>query len=134
MEIKKLKYPFILILFAIIIICSAILSFIPIEQACKINSNSCLEVHSSKYDSLLGINNSYLGLIIFTALFVITIMQIKYPSKTKYKIILSGLIIGTLVAIYFLCIQFIILKATCLYCLIIDFATIISLLTFIFVK
>ena len=131
---QNLKYKILLILFGIILICSGILSFIPIEQACKITSDSCIAVHASDYDALLGFKNSYFGLVAFGVLFILTILQMKNPSKIKKQIILIGLVIGTLIAIYFLYVQFIILNATCPYCLIIDFATIISLLVFLFMK
>lgn len=132
--VKNLKYKILIFLFIIILICSAILSFVPIEQACKITSDSCIKVHASDYDSILGFKNSYFGLIAFGVLLILTILQIKNPSKIKNQIILSSLTIGTLIALYFLYIQFIILNATCPYCLVIDLGTMISLLVFIFVK
>ena len=133
-EKQNLKYKILLILFVIILICSFILSFIPVEQACKITIGSCIKVHASDYDHIFGIKNSYFGLIAFGVLFVLTILQMKNPSKTKNQIILAGLVIGTLVALYFLYVQFIILHAVCMYCLTVDFATILSLLVFLFVK
>lgn len=129
-----MKYKILLLLFAIIIIVSSILSFVPIDQACKANTNSCKIVHASSYDSLLGINNNYLGLFAFLGMFILTLSHIMNPKKIKKQLITTGLILGSAFAIYFLYIQFIILNATCSYCLIADFTTIISLIVFFTVK
>jgi uncharacterized membrane protein len=129
-----MKYKILLGLFTLIIIISAILTFVPLEQACKSTTNSCSIVQTSKYEKTLGIENSYLGLIAFIILFMLTASQIKKPTKKKRILITTGAIIGTVFAIYFLYIQFFILHATCPYCLIADSATILSLLTLILSK
>ena len=123
-----MKYKILLVLFAIIIVCSAILSFVPLEKSCKSTLDSCKIVHASEYDSLLGIKNSYLGLGAFIIMFGLTLSHIKRPRIIKRWLITAGLTIGTAFAVYFLYIQFIILKATCMYCLITDVTTIIGFL------
>jgi uncharacterized membrane protein len=129
-----MKYRILLGLFTIIIIISAILTFVPLEQACKSTTNSCSIVQTSEYEKTLGIENSHIGLIAFTILFILTLSQIKKPTKIKKILITIGTIGGTVFSIYFLYIQFFILNATCPYCLIADTATILSLLTSIFIK
>lgn len=129
-----MKYKILAILFMIIIGISAILSFVPLDKACQSTTNSCTIVQTSKYEKTFGINNSYLGLMAFSFLLILTILQIRKPTKKKRILITAGIIIGTLFSIYFLYIQFIILKAACPYCMIADGATILSLLTLIFIK
>jgi len=109
------------------IILSGILSFIPLETYCGSTETSCGIVHTSEYEHTLEIKNSYLGLGAFLILSLLTISNIKKPKKIKKQLIKTGLIIATGFAIYFMYIQFIILKATCFYCLIVDILTIISL-------
>jgi len=129
-----MKYNILLLLFAIIIVVSGILTFVPIEKACKSTLDNCITVHTSKYEYTFGIKNSHLGLGAFLIMFILTFSHIKNPKKLKKNLIATGLIIGTLFALYFLYVQVIILKATCLYCLIADFTTILSLIIFTLIK
>jgi|GEM_PF-777349 len=129
-----MKYKILLGLFTVIILISAILTFVPLEQACKSSTNSCTIVQTSKYEKTLGIDNSHLGLAAFIVLFALTLSQIKRPNKKKRILISLGIIGGTLFSLYFLYIQFFVLNATCPYCLIADTATLLSLLTLIFIK
>jgi uncharacterized membrane protein len=129
-----MKYKILLLLFAIIIIVSSILSFVPIDKACKQKQGSCEIVNTSQYESTFGIKNSHLGLTAFLILFILTASQIKKPTKTKKQLIGMGLILGSAYAIYFMIIQFFVLHATCFYCLTADIATIISLIVFFGIK
>jgi uncharacterized membrane protein len=129
-----MKYKILLLLFAIIIVISSILSFIPLDKVCKSETSSCEIVNTSQYEKILGIPNSYLGLGAYLFLFALTLSQMRRPKETKRKILALGLIIGTGFAIYFLVIQFLVLKAVCNYCLIADSATILSLIIFFGIK
>jgi len=129
-----MKYKILLLLFAIIIIVSSILSFIPLDKACKQEKGSCEIVNTSQYESTFGVKNSHLGLIAFLILSGVTFSQIKRPKKIKKRLIGTGLIIGTVYSLYFLLIQFFVLKATCFYCITADVAVILSLIIFLGVK
>lgn len=124
---SKIKYAVLIGIFFLSFVSSAILSFIPPEQACGGVQTTCYAVQISQYEKTLGINNSYFGLIAFTILAILALLQIKNPSKYKKKIITFGLFIGSFFAIYFLYIQFFILEALCKYCLVVDFGTLLSL-------
>ncbi len=129
-----MKYKILLGLFAIIIIVSGILTFVPIEKACKTPTNSCSIVQTSKYEKTLGINNSHLGLAGFMILFILTFAYLKKPTKKKKFLITLGTIGGAIFSIYFLCIQFFILHAACPYCLVADSSAILSFIVLIFIK
>lgn len=123
-----MKYKLIAFLLLLSIIASGILSAIPIEQACGQEESGCYIVQASEYEKTLGIKNSTIGLVAFSILFFITLLQIKKPKKINKKILTLGLGIGSILALYFLYIQFFILNATCPYCLTTDLGTILSFL------
>src|SRR6056297_1915373 len=126
---QKTRYKIILGLMIISIIISAILSFIPLEQACDIGGgeNSCVIVQTSDYEKTFGINNAHLGLIAFPIIAILTIIELKHPRKCQKKMIQFGITIGTMFAIYFLYVQLFILEAICKYCIVVDLAIIASL-------
>ena len=123
----KTKYILLLTLIALSLISSIVLSFVPIEKACGGIQTSCYAVQTSNYEQTFGINNGYFGIIAFSLLIILIILQVKKPSKYKKRIINLGIILGSLFAIYFLYLQFFVLKSLCKYCMIIDVAVILSL-------
>ena len=129
---KEKKYIAILIIFILAIIASVILSFVSIEQACGGTQTGCYAVNTSQYEKTFGIKNGYIGLTLFSILAIITLLHIIHPSKANKRIIVTGIIFGTLFAIYFLYIQFFILKAICKYCMVIDLGMLINLGIIIF--
>lgn len=124
---SKLKYKFLLGLFAISFIASAVLSFIPIEQACGGIQTTCYAVQTSNYETIFGVKNAYLGLFAFLLIGVLAFLQVKQPNKERKSLIKYSIFFASLIAIYFLYIQFFILNALCKYCMVIDVATLISL-------
>ena len=129
-----MKYKSILIILAIIIITSTILSFIPIEKACGIEDNQCLKVQTSEYEKTLGISNAHIGLAAFAVLSIINFSHIKKPTKKKKQFLTLGLMAGSIVAIYFLYLQFFVLNAICKYCMVTDIGTLLSLGIILFWK
>lgn len=132
---NKKKYKIIILLMILAFLISIILSFVPIEKACGNNSNkdsgSCTIVQTSKYETTFGIKNSHLGLVVFPFLALLTFFELKRPRKYQKKIITLGMIAGSLFAIYFLYLQFFVLKAICKYCMIVDFSVLASLILII---
>ncbi|MCR4285242.1 MAG: vitamin K epoxide reductase family protein [archaeon] len=125
-----MKYKMLLTIFLVAIIASAILAFVPISNLCAPNDNSssgCSFVQSSTYSKILGVNNSYIGLVAFIALFFITLSHMFRPRKEKELVILVGVVIASLLAIYFIYLQVFILKAFCTYCMIVDVLSILAL-------
>lgn len=126
MHIKDYKYQIILVLFIISLIASMILSFTPVSEFCN-PSQGCNVVHNSEYNFTFGIQNSHYGILIFLTLSIITFFQIKKPSKEKKNIIHAAIIIGSLIALYFIYIQGFILNSYCKYCLVVDLSVLASL-------
>lgn len=129
-----MKYKSILILLAIAIIASSILSFIPINKACGLEESGCYQVQASEYEETFGFKNAHLGIVAFSTLFILTFWYTKKPTKTTKKLISLGLITGSIIALYFIYLQFFILDAICQYCMIADLGIIASLIIFLTIK
>ena len=127
MKMKNIRYHIILALFLISLISSIILSVKPASEICDINSG-CEVVYYSQYNSFLGIQNSYYGAIIFALLIILTVSYLINPTQNKKAMINVSIVVGSLIALYFLGIQHFVLEAYCQYCLIVDFSIIISLI------
>ena len=122
-----------MILLLLATVASMILSFVPINEACG-HSAGCSIVQASQYESTFGFKNAHLGLVAFATLFIITLLHDKKPTKKTKQIVLAGLVLGSLVALYFLYLQFFVLHAICKYCMIADFGIILSLIIFFIFK
>jgi uncharacterized membrane protein len=131
---SKAKYTILLVLFAIALIASAILSFIPLDKACGGIQTTCYAVQTSQYESTLGIKNAYSGLVAFSLMGFLTFLQIKNPRKSRKKLITFGILIASVIAVYLLYIQFFVLNAICKYCMVIDSATLLALGVMVFWK
>lgn len=129
-----MKYKTIILLISLALISSIILTFVPIEQACAVKENGCYAVQTSQYEKTFGIKNVHFGLAAFSVLLIITLIQRKKPTKRKKQFIFIGLICGSLIALYFLYLQFFVLRAVCKYCMVADVGVILALLTMIFIK
>jgi len=127
-----MKYKLILAIFAICLTASIILSFPKDTSICK-PGEGCDTVQNSKYAYTFGIKNSYLGIIVFSFLSLVTLSHIRDPKKKKHRIISGGIIVGSLIAVYFIYLQKFVIEAWCKYCLVVDFSLLIAL-TLIFFK
>jgi len=124
---SKTKYVVLIAIFFLSFAASAILSFIPPEQACGGIQTTCYVVQTSDYEKTLGINNSYFGLIAFPILLIFALSHIKNPRKYKKQIITAGILFGSLMALYFLYIQFFVIGGLCRYCMAVDLGILLSL-------
>lgn len=119
-------------------VASLVLSFVSLEQACGTNPNGglsdCTIVNTSKYETTFGIKNAHLGLIAFPILALLAILELKKSRKYQRTILNLGIMIGSAFALYFLYIQFFVLKAVCKYCLIVDIGTLVSLGLILFIE
>jgi uncharacterized membrane protein len=132
----KTEYLIISGLMIISTIMSLVLTFMPLEQACGIGGGegSCIIVQTSDYEETFGIKNSIFGLIAFPILAILAAIESRKTKKHQKKMIKLGLIFASIMAIYFIYLQFFVLKAICKYCMIIDIAILISLGLLIFNK
>ncbi len=119
-----MKYKLLFIIFGVCLVASLILALTPTPLIC---SKGCDLVQTSKYAYTFGIKNSWFGVIIFASLIM---MVIYYKAEKKPKLkhtIHTGLIIGSLVSIYFLYLQAYVLKSWCKYCLVVDIGLLIAM-------
>lgn len=123
----KYKYHILLFLFLISLASSLVLSFTPVSLVCNFNVG-CDVVHYSNYNFTFGIQNSHYGVVIFALGAFLIYSHIKEPNKNKKLIIYLAVILGALVAFYFLYIQQFILGVYCKYCLVVDFSLLASLI------
>ncbi len=115
-----MKYQTILVIFVIAFISSTLVS---LKVPCD-TQNTCAKVEGN----LLGkINNGYLGMVSFAILTLVTFSHIKNPRRYKKEIIHYGIVIGSMIAIYFIYLQQFVIKAYCKYCVVIDFGVLIAL-------
>lgn len=129
-----MKYKSILLLISLCLVASVILSFIPVSQACGLEENGCYAVQTSEYETTFGFQNAHLGLVAFSLLFIITFLHDKKPTKKRKQFIQTGLILGSIFAIYFLYLQFFVINAICKYCMVTDIGILLALGIFFFVK
>jgi len=122
---KKTNFVLIVSLTALALICSIILFVVPTEAACSVGvgESSCLIVQTSQYETTFGINNALIGIVAFAVLLTLFVLEHFQNRKWQKKLIVLGLIVGAIYAIYFLVIQFFVLKAICKYCIVVDIST-----------
>lgn len=121
------KYILLLVLLLIALGSSAILSFKPLSDICNIEEG-CYLVQNSIYAYAFGIKNSIYGVGIFSLLSILTLLQIfKHSDKTE-KFLKLSLIVGSIIAVYFLILQIFTLKAYCKYCIVVDLSILLALL------
>lgn len=126
-----MKYKILLILFLIALLASLILSFLPIAEICN-PEIGCEVIHHSSYNYIFGIQNSYFGILFFALGALLIHSQIKNATKQKKNLIHAAVIIGSIIALYFLYLQQFILKSYCIYCLTVDVSMLLALLVIIF--
>ena len=122
-----MKYKIFLLVFFIGLISSLTLYSNSLTGICD-PGKGCDIVNSSAYGSTLGISNSLYGIFIFSFMIVLTAFHMNKPNKHTRRIIHTAVIIGSLIALYFLYLQFFIIKAFCIFCLMTDFSLLIALI------
>ena len=127
----KYKYQILLGIFIISLIGSMLISFTPTPAICNPNEG-CDTVLTSKYAYTFNIKNSYYGTLIFGFLSILTFSHIKKPHHHKKHAIHLSTIIGGIIALYLIYLQYAILKSWCKYCLIIDSSLILGGLIVLF--
>ena len=135
MDAKKGLTVFLIAVFSISLVSSIMLTIKGGSGICNINNvNGCDLVGESSYASTFGVKNSTYGVAIFSLLLILALWHFFDPHDKKEAIIDYGIIGGSIIALYFLYLQFIVIKAFCTYCLIIDFLLIIGLVISLLIK
>ena len=130
---RELKYLALMIIFVVCLICSTLLLVSSNETTCD---TICSD---NDYTETFGINHGWYGIVIFTILYFLSFYLFIYPEdKKSYRIIKRfihcGIIIGSIIAIYFLYLQQFVLKEYCPYCLVIDIGLLVCLGMIIFMR
>ena len=98
-----------------------------------IGSNSkCSTVQQSKYGKIFGIDNPWFGIIGFSVLGVLAGMNYFRKNNIRKILIIAGSIFAGLVALWFLYLQTFVLKAYCIFCVIVDILSLVILFTTIY--
>ena len=126
-----MKYKILLVLFVLSLASSLIMSIFPVSQICD-PEEGCDVVQHSAYAYTFGIKNNYYGIGIFLSVIFLIFSHIKKPTKYKKNLIHAAVIIGSLVALYFLYIQEFVLNAYCKYCVAVDLSMLAALSVIIF--
>jgi len=129
MQLQKYKYHILIGLFAISLIASLILSLTPTPLICE---EGCDVVQTSKYASFLGVKNSIYGVFIFLIFIYLTYLEMQNHDKFRRNLIHGSIIIGTIIALYFLYLQNFVLNAWCKYCLVVDSSLLLALILILF--
>jgi len=122
-----MKYKIFLFVFVISLISSIILFSNSLTGICD-PGKGCDVVNSSVYGSTFGISNSLYGIFIFSFMILLTAFHMKRPNRHTRKIIHATVILGSAIALYFLYLQFFVIRIFCSFCLIIDFGFLVSLI------
>jgi uncharacterized membrane protein len=129
-----MKHKIILGIFVVCLVFSVLLVFAPIKKFCNDESSSCSIVQDSKYKETLGVNNGYLGISVFTILILLTVSHMRNPRKHKKRFLIFGATMCALSAFYFIYLQAIVIKAFCLYCMVIDVGSLVAFGVIVFGK
>ncbi len=122
---KIMKYKIILILLTIALASSIILSLDKTSTFCNTGSG-CETVQTSQYAYTFGIKNSEYGIVIFAILIATTLAQLHKRTDRKYKFLAMGLLIGSIVSLWFIYLQVFVIHAYCEFCLVVDISTLLA--------
>jgi len=117
-----------LVLAFIGIIDSGYLSFQHLKKkklVCMINENGCNIVAESKWSTIFGVKNDYLGFLYYLGLFVLMIVSF-YVNVSAIILLITSL--GLLFSIFLMIIMIFVIRNFCLYCTI---SAVVSLLLFL---
>jgi uncharacterized membrane protein len=86
---------------------------------CDINGlGGCNEVAQSPYSKVFGIPLADFGLAFYSILLVLTVLYSRKDGEGLTNSLKAISIIGALLSIYFVFVQFFVIKALCVYCLV----------------
>jgi uncharacterized membrane protein len=91
------------------------------KLVCMIGDGGCDEVVKSEYGKMFGIDNTILGMMYYSFIFVASIILLLYPALNNINYLLLGKLIisggAALFGTYLALVQTLVLKKWCEYCL-----------------
>jgi uncharacterized membrane protein len=89
--------------------------------ACNITGiqslSGCNQVAQSSYSQFLGLPLALYGVGFYGVLFAIAAILLATPIRVLYRIAIGLSVIGFFLSLYFVFLQFFVIKALCIYCL-----------------
>lgn len=80
--------------------------------------DGCNEVAQSPYSKVFGIPLADFGMLFYGLLFLVTVAAWRFSHRWLPTILLSLTFVGAAASVYFVTLQFFVIKAFCIYCLI----------------
>lgn len=80
--------------------------------------DGCNVVAQSPYSKLWGVSLSDYGIAFYGALLLVSVLVLQYPRKVFVRTLAVLSILGALMSVGFLYIQFFLIQALCIYCLV----------------
>lgn len=125
----KQKYINIGVLLILATIAAAMTAFTDVAQTCG-EASGCVKVDNSEYAEIFGIPTGLFGVIAFSIMLIITIIHIKKPNEITKHLLKGGLIIGALIASFFIYLQLFVIGSICKYCMVADISIILAAIVF----
>lgn len=90
------------------------------ELFCDIGAglDGCNVVAQSPYSQFLGIPLAYFGVAFYALLLLATLLVAARPRRALYQGLVGVAVVGALFSVVFLYIQFVLIQAVCVYCLV----------------
>lgn len=79
--------------------------------------DGCNIVAKSEYSHFLGLPLALYGVGFFVAVFILAATLLVYPHRTLHRLLFWLGAIGSVMSVVFLLIQFVLIKALCIYCI-----------------
>ncbi len=96
--------------------------------ACSITGlDGCNIVAGSSYSRFLGIPLAVFGVFFYGAILLSAVFTHVFSNRTLYHFLLAAASVGALSSLYFMYLQFFVIKALCVYC---AFSFVVSILIF----
>lgn len=92
------------------------------KVACSVVAG-CEIVLTSKYSEIFGIPVALLGVLYYSAVFILAYVILVSQSEKAFKLLSAIIGVGMLATLYFVGLQLLVIKAICQYCMISAFAT-----------
>ena len=121
-----MKYKIFLLIFLIGLVSSIVLYSNSLTGICD-PGKGCDVVNSSTYGKTFGVSNSLYGIFVFSFMILLTLFHMRQPNRHTRWILHLAIIVGSLIAIYFLYLQLFVIKAICNFCILIDVGLLVSL-------
>ena len=97
--------------------------------ACNVTGlDGCNIVAASTYSRFMGIPLAVFGVMFYGAILITSVFAYLFSNRTLYYGLLGASLLGALCSVYFMYLQFFVIKALCVYCAL---SFVISLLIFL---